>query len=518
MRGLYLIGLAVVAVVPAALMLALASLFATDQVNRELGQASAASITESERLLDRTVAELRELAPLSGQSCTPEVIARLAQATTRSTRLAEVGLFGPDLITYCTRDGATRTRHVVVSNESVPTQGVFLAWREFARIEPTPLVVHVRLADGGGVTGLIEPMEFLERMESNLVGDGGTLTLSIVGGPVIGRAVEREDGTTRQVVVRISSATYPILVQAGTDDAVVWSRFVQVAPVFLAIGLVFSTLIIWIGLLSLRRRRTLDEDLRVALSRREFEVFYQPIVDIQADRCVGAEALLRWRHPKRGLLRPDVFIPLAEETGFIIPITRWMLGRVRADILLSFPEQQGIHVGVNLVAEHLRDHQIVDDLRMLLEDGTLNPRSLTLEITERRIIDDFRDIAVEVMAGIHRLGCSIAVDDFGTGHSGLASLQQFSVDYLKIDKVFVETIGTDALSRPILDSIIDLGRKLSLELVAEGVEQRHQVAYLRERGVRYGQGYYFSYPLPLAGFARFFREYNGVNAATAGSV
>jgi sensor c-di-GMP phosphodiesterase-like protein len=446
------------------------------------------------------------------------VVARLTEATTRSTRLAGIGLLSSGAEVYCSSLRSDPFVTSVPTGQAVPSEGVYVGWVETSLSGETSLIVHVRQAGGGGVVGRIDSEEFLERIEGNIVGPRGALLVSLVGGPALGRTSPTAERYFSRVAARARSSQYPIEIEASTDDGHVWSRFAECLPLLVGIGIGSYGFAIWVTVLLLRRRRSVDEDLAVALRRREFEVHYQPIVDIQTGRCVGAEALLRWRHPKRGLLRPDVFIPLAEQTGFIIPITRWLFDRIRADILLSFPQQRDIHVGVNLVAEHLRDTQVVEDLKALVADGALSASTLTVEITERQIIDSFRETAIHVTEQIHQLGCSIAVDDFGTGHSGLVSLQRFSVDYLKIDKVFVDTIGTDAVSRPILDSIIDLAHKLGIELIAEGVEQRHQVAYLRERGVRYAQGYYFSSPLPLAEFARFYREYNAVEPAVHASI
>lgn len=513
--GVVALGLALVVTVPTLLVVAAIGWFVTDQVQRELTRAVTNSLAESERLIERSVVELRDQTDLVGQPCSPEVVTRLAEATTRSTRLSGIALLANETLVYCGHTGPT----VAVTAPTVHAAAgsdVSLGWLISSSSGEASVLVHLRTA-GGGVVGRIDAEEFLERIETNLVGPRGTLVISLVDGPTLGRTAPDPTASGSRFVARGRSAQFPIAIEASTDDAYVRSRFLQFVPLVVIIGAGVSGSLLWTILLTLRRRRPLDEDLALALSRREFEVHYQPIIDIQAGRCVGAEALLRWRHPKRGLLRPDVFVPLAEETGFIIPITRWLFDRVRADILLSFPEQQHIHVGINLVAEHLRNTQIVEDLKALFADGTLSPKVITLEITERQIIDNFRETALEVMRQIHELGCAIAVDDFGTGHSGLAALQRFSVEYLKIDKVFVDTIGTDAVSRPILDSIIDLGHKLQLELIAEGVEQRHQVAYLRARGVRYAQGYYFSFPLPIAGFARFYREFNGVTPRVAAS-
>jgi EAL domain-containing protein (putative c-di-GMP-specific phosphodiesterase class I) len=236
---------------------------------------------------------------------------------------------------------------------------------------------------------------------------------------------------------------------------------------------------------------------------------------LTTNRCVGGEALVRWRHPERGLLLPAAFIGLAEETGLIVQMTRLLLRQVTVEIASRFRGGAGMHFGVNLAAQHFRNDEIVREVHEALARVRLPASTLVLEATERQMVDDGEGEAALVMARLRALGCAIAVDDFGTGHNGLAFLQKFDLDYVKIDKLFVETIGTDAVSRPVLDAIIDLGQRLGVTLIAEGVETTDQLAYLRDRGVRYAQGYLFAKPMPFPAFAGFVERYNRGGAEPA---
>jgi sensor c-di-GMP phosphodiesterase-like protein len=202
-------------------------------------------------------------------------------------------------------------------------------------------------------------------------------------------------------------------------------------------------------------------------------------------------------------MEPDVFIAVAEASGVIIPITKWLLLKVRNDLMPYFHDRRDFHIGINLVAEHFQDGAIMEDIEKALAGSGFTPSALLLEATERQIINDN---AEHVMAALRALGCKIALDDFGIGHSGLAYLGKLPVDYLKIDKAFVSTIGTDAINRPVLDAIIDLGHKLGIGLIAEGVDKAQQCEYLRAHGVHLAQGYYFSKPLILPELIDFVSE------------
>ena len=225
-------------------------------------------------------------------------------------------------------------------------------------------------------------------------------------------------------------------------------------------------------------------------------MFYQPQVRLSDFGLIGAEALIRWRHPDRGLIRPDLFVPVAEETGLIIPITRWLMNQVRDDFeVVALPSD--FHLAINLAPIQFRDKTIVDDIRAIFSGRNLSPAMLVLEATERFPIDD---AGRKVIDALRTMGPGIALDDFGTGHSGLAYLQKFHGDFLKIDKSFVQAIGTDSVTRTVVDLIINLARDLDMEIVAEGVETVAQLEYLRARGVPFAQGFLFAQPLPIAEF------------------
>jgi diguanylate cyclase (GGDEF)-like protein/PAS domain S-box-containing protein len=243
-------------------------------------------------------------------------------------------------------------------------------------------------------------------------------------------------------------------------------------------------------------RLELEHDLRVALEARQFVIEYQPIVALESDRIVGLEALLRWNHPTRGILEPDRFIPLAEESGLIVEIGRWVMSEACRQLSewieqgLASPE---LTLSVNLSVKQVHDAAIVDDVATALRNSGLPGHRLTLEVTEGVLVDD-SEAVIGRLAAIREMGVRIAIDDFGTGFSSLGYLSRFPVDVLKIDRSFVQRMSAKASDLAVIEAAIGLAATLGLETVAEGIERSGQTERLRELGCRLGQGFLFSRP------------------------
>jgi diguanylate cyclase (GGDEF)-like protein/PAS domain S-box-containing protein len=250
----------------------------------------------------------------------------------------------------------------------------------------------------------------------------------------------------------------------------------------------------------------LEADLNLALQRGEFTLRYQPKVDIASGRITGCEALVRWEHPQRGTIPPGDFIPLAEETGLIVPLGAWVLEEAcRQNKAWQVEGLPALSVAVNLSARQFRQGDLPEFIQRILEEAELDPRWLELELTESMLIDD-PDQAVSLMAELKRIGVHLSLDDFGTGYSSLAYLRRFTIDRLKIDRSFVNGIVTDPDSATIATSIIALAHRLRLKVVAEGVETEEQLGYLRKYGCDEMQGYFFSRPLPADEFSSLLRQ------------
>jgi EAL domain-containing protein (putative c-di-GMP-specific phosphodiesterase class I) len=248
-------------------------------------------------------------------------------------------------------------------------------------------------------------------------------------------------------------------------------------------------------------------DLRRALERDEFVLYYQPEVELASRRIVGLEALIRWRHPERGLVPPMDFIPAAEETGMILPIGDWGLAEACTQIQLWREEDPGygsLRVCVNLSARQFLREGLADHVESLLLQSGTSSRQLGLEMTESSLIPNMQT-ALEVLGGLHRLGVSLSMDDFGTGYSSLSNLHSFPFDALKIDRSFISRMANGDQALQIVRTIIELARVLGMDVVAEGIETREQYALLRQMGCRYGQGYLFARPMPAEDVSRLLR-------------
>lgn len=237
-----------------------------------------------------------------------------------------------------------------------------------------------------------------------------------------------------------------------------------------------------------------------ALEERQFIPFIQPVVDAQDERWTGCEILMRWQHPRHGLISPDIFIPIAEKCDLLVPMTRALMMQIREQFVpMKHQLPKDFHFAFNISARHCSDFTLVDDCRDFISAFDGYPITLILELTEQELLVA-DDVARKLFAELHSLGVLIAIDDFGTGNSNLRYLQKLKIDFLKIDKSFVSMMETDLPSRHIVDNIIDLAARLNLSLVAEGVEDRFQAAYLKNCGVDYLQGYLYSKPISVNDF------------------
>lgn len=253
----------------------------------------------------------------------------------------------------------------------------------------------------------------------------------------------------------------------------------------------------------------LANDMHRALDEKEFVLYYQPKIEIATGRVIGAEALIRWKHFKKGIIFPNSFIHIAENNGFILKLGTWVVNETAS--MIGRMERSGykdIHVSCNVSTRQFQNHFLFNEIESAIRKNSINPELLAIEITES-VMMEYLDTTLDVLKKIKTLGIHICMDDFGTGYSSLSYLRKFPIDSLKIDKSFVDDIGVDGDNEHILiNTIIAMGQTLNLHVIAEGVENEHQMEYLREKGCGYYQGYFCSKPIPEKDFLELLASIN----------
>jgi sensor c-di-GMP phosphodiesterase-like protein len=304
--------------------------------------------------------------------------------------------------------------------------------------------------------------------------------------PADGNAIGAQNPSTR----------YPLIATATVSRAAVFADRAELRAIGMFVSGVLAVLTIGLALaLPWRDRANPLAEMERALEDHQFVPFYQPIIDLRTGAIVGAEVLMRWRKPDGSLIAPALFIPLAESSGLILEMTNALMKAARDELAPVLAARPRLRVGFNLTAEHFTNDRIVTVVREIFAGSPIRLSQVVFELTERQPLEDL-DTARGVIAALQELGCQVAIDDVGTGHGGLSYLLKLSVNYIKIDKMFVDAIGSERYSTTIIETLIDLARNMRMEIFAEGVETFDQVRYLRDCGIHFAQGYAFAPPLP----------------------
>ncbi|MHC8286723.1 EAL domain-containing protein [Pseudomonas sp. XS1P51] len=458
-------------------------------------QTAEEAIRQFELMLDNTAQAARELLPLAGQSCI-DVNLKLREQVTRRPFVRSTNLVWDNTI-YCSSLFGDYHEKIVSGDY---TQGQLLLMKGNPVTPDTALLVY-RLSEGKqGAMSTLDGYHLSNALR--MIGRKTLLVLQVGPHWLSADGKFHEDALPVFPVAQseLTSSRYPFAVTAGFPEGATWRYMTSEYPSLFSLLIFFGVISGSIGHFLQKRSSSPSHEMRRALEAEEFVPYFQPVVHGDTKRWSGIEVLMRWNHPKEGLVRPDLFIPFAEHSGLIVPMTRSLMRQTAA---LLAPQSalfdEPFHVGINITAGHCKDLELVADCREFLgafAPGTIN---LVLELTERQLIEP-TPVTHQLFEQLHELGVMIAIDDFGTGHSSLGYLRQFNVDFLKIDQSFVAMIGVDALSRHILDSIIELSAKLDLSIVAEGVETVEQSDYLTAHGVNFLQGYLFGRPMPGADF------------------
>ena len=454
-------------------------------------QTAEEAIRQFDLMLDNTAQAARELLPMAGQSCTDVKLA-LREQVTRRPFVRSTNLIWDDAI-YCSSLFGDYHEKLAAGDFS---QGRLLLMKGNPVTPDTALLVY-RL--GKGKQGAMSTLDGYHLSNVlRLIGRQTLLVLQVGPNWLTADGQFHEDAPPAMPTAQsnLGSSRYGFSVTAGFPKGETWRYMRSQYPPLFSLLIFFGVISGSLGHFLQKRTSSPTHEMQRALEAAEFVPYFQAVVHGDSKKLSGIEVLMRWNHPKEGLVRPDLFIPFAEHSGLIVPMTRSLMQQTAtllAPLSASFKEP--FHIGINITASHCQGLDLVKDCREFLEAFAPGSVHLVLELTERELIEPTA-ITHQLFDQLRDLGVKIAIDDFGTGHSSLGYLRQFNVDYLKIDQSFVAMIGIDTLSSHILDSIIELAIKLGLAMVAEGVETQQQSDYLTAHNVNFLQGYLYGRPMP----------------------
>lgn len=442
----------------------------------------------------------------------------------------------------CTQAHIARMRQLAVDVRSVEEIGHYqggrlacTSWGPVQDIVPqgTP---HERLADGHGLyfdvmprisrggkmlvlsdgthNALIQPQRMVDvLLDSHMtVGvatrQGRLIALSGRADPRLVERLTRTAATGMDDRHMFAAARTPTFIAfAISNRSAIENHLGRELRLLIPIGLIVSAILIGVIAWVSRDRLSPQKELARAIRRREFIAHYQPIIELSTGLCVGAEALIRWRGPDGKWIAPDLFMPLAEETGLIAGITDLLIERVVEDLAQMLTAERSVHVAINIAACDMESGRFLPVLKAALARSGVAPSQIWLEATERGFMD--AEAARRTIEAARAEGHMVAVDDFGTGFSSLSLLETLPLDALKIDQSFVAAIGKDTATSIVTPHIIDMAHSLKFNIVAEGVETAEQEEYLRKAGVEFVQGWLYAKALPADAFVAYYRERNG---------
>jgi len=485
----------------------------------EVGIAARRAIALADFRLEQASGALAALAGKRFETCDPETVATLRRAAFEAAPVKRVAILGPNLRTLCSDTGPLPYDRQIVSSETLTLAGGVSL--DILKLADRDAVLRLRraLGDGPNQIAVLVPASLLLPQASiqgsplsayaSLLTGKGAFVADVGQRPqeaeakVVGRAVSDRFGLEAAILV-------PRAMLPSERFGLRWIGLWITVAVVAIIG-VFAWLV--------PRRSPNDPvaELERALAAGEFVPYYQPIVDIRSGQLRGAEVLVRWRKSDGTLVPPGAFIPLAESSGLIGAMTRDLMRRVCAEAGAAIGARPGLKVSFNFAGKLFSDDSIVKDVSKVFAGSPIRLSQVVLEVTERDPIENFTETR-RTIAALQGLGVKIAIDDVGTGHSGLSYMLKLGVDIIKIDKMFVDAIGSDRNSTTIVETLVDLAHNMRMDVVAEGVENFEQVTHLRELGVRSAQGYVFAPPLPGSSFLQLIEAIDPIGAGQEGTI
>ncbi|HEY6022717.1 MAG TPA: EAL domain-containing protein [Pseudolabrys sp.] len=472
------------------------------QGEAEVGTSAKRAMALAEARVRDTVGALDGLALRGVNSCEPDQIEAMRRATFSTIPVKEVAVVGPDGQTLCTDLGLPLGERALITTESlVDPAGYSFDIIELGNGER---MVRLRRQVGDGpnsIAALVPAMLFLPQVSTQGGPFSAYARIMTRQGTVIGDVGERPRGDAgTNFSANTKSDKFGFHVEILTSRARIAAEHADIKWLgFFGAGTIMMIATGFVMLVPRRSPRNPVAEIEHALDAGEFVPYYQPIVDIRSGRLCGAEVLVRWRKPDGALVLPGAFIPLMESSDLIHKLTHILMEKVCVEAGPTVGRRPDLKISFNFAGKLFSEPTIVKDVRNIFSNSPIKFSQVVLEVTERDPIENFTETR-QIIAALQGLGVRIAIDDVGTGHSGLSYMLKLGVDIIKIDKMFVDAIGTDRNSTTIVETLVDLARNMRMDVVAEGVENFEQVMHLRTLGVRLAQGYVFAPPLPGSSF------------------
>lgn len=473
------------------------------QGDDEAAITAAWAMGSAESQLGQAIAALRDLSARGVDSCRPAHLEAMRQAALLTGPVKQIMLIAANGETLCTDTGGAAPRQEVLTSAVGGEPDIALDVIRLA--ERGDRVLRIRKSGQAGKPGLaaLLPGSLLLPHAST---QGrrllGYARLAMTDGTPVGASGPAPDPKTQdgQFLSVLRSTQYPLAITVAGPRGGVIAGYDDLRR----IGMVFTggiALVILLFALLFSRRQPVDPAAGMAKAIRddEFVPYYQPLVDLQTGKLLGAEVLVRWRQPDGTLLEPNAFVLLLESSGLVQDFTCRLMRRVKKEVGEAVARRPAMTLAFNVAPRHFDDALILNDVATIFDGSGIRLSQIVLELTERNEVANLTAMR-RTIAALQRVGCKVAIDDVGTGHSGLSYILKLGVDIIKIDKIFVEAIGAESHSKAIIETLIDLAKNMRMDIIAEGVETFDQVTYLRERGIGAAQGYVFAPPLPAGTF------------------
>ena len=504
-----LLGFLFISSMPSVVFLGVTYYYDSTAAKRSLDNAVRQGERRINTLLEKAEATLMDVAEYVDYA-DPNAVEQLQKIVYDEPLFREIGLINTDDYLVVTNLGRIDPpRFVKPEERSNPDDRSLQILGPFktAIMQEESLILALPI-DQGEVNVLVDPSILIADWGSSIpleLGPGGYFAyiskntgqiLSSLGDLPTGD-ISTLDGQEHYFQAMATSQRDDVLVVGGVSKSSIFRRWREQLLIVIPISVLCSGLLMVLLARLMKQSMALDHDLRIGLKNQELVAHYQPVVDLETGQYVGIEALLRWYHPQQGVLSPNLFIPIAEQTGLINLIGEWLIKTAAQEYADLFQAVPGFYISINVSPIQIRSGSLDQVITWLRNNNVVSPERFVFEVTESVIVHNYGTTASDALARLRQLGGRISLDDFGTGYSGLNYLHQFQVDQIKLDRFYVAAIHRDPLLTHILETIIDLGHKLEVTLVAEGIETEEQRQFLRERGVQYGQGWLFARPMPL---------------------